>query len=105
MRIGPNGESQMMPAPTEDRIVIASVSLRVNGSTVVTDVPVTGNTRGPLYPHTEPASAKTASFTPISFGTPKIGLWASSEAPQYIVPPRASAAVPGVRARGPMPAV
>src|SRR5579864_7326761 len=57
-----------------------------------------------FQPHSEPASANTAPFKPTSLGRNQNGICSSTEAPQYIVPPRASLDVPNVRSRGPSPA-
>src|SRR5215468_6727064 len=93
IRIGPNGEPQISPAPTEERITLELPT--------VNDCDSDGRLLVP--PHTLPASANTANLSPKSEGRYGIGACASAVVPQNAVPPILSMVLPGVRSRGPMP--
>src|ERR1700722_299984 len=95
MRIGPNGEPQIRPAPKEERITLELPSVKFCDS----------DGRLPMPPddHTLPASANTATLRLKSDGRYGIAACVSAVVPQKAVPPILSMVLPGVRSRGPKP--
>src|ERR1700722_19461063 len=95
MRIGPNGEPQIRPAPKEERITLELPSVKFCDS----------DGRLPMPPddHTLPASANTATLRLKSDGRYGTAASVSAVVPQKAVPPILSMVLPGVRSRGPKP--